>query len=121
MTPVAGGHARLRRGADITRVMRGRRQRAGRLLVTHVACAPEVDQPARVAVVASRRVGNAVTRNRCKRLLREAARHCPLRDGLDVVLVSRGALAVAALPEVHRELRQHLVALDATTTQEMAG
>ena len=42
---------------------------------------------ARVAFVAPKRLGNAVFRNRCKRVLREAARSCELPiDGYDVIL-----------------------------------
>lgn len=67
--------------------------------------------PARVAVVASRRVGNAVARNRCKRLLREAVRQHGIRDGVDVVLVARAALAGACLPAVSDELGVQLDAL----------
>ena len=45
--------------------------------------------PGRVAFVAAKRLGNAVFRNRCKRVLREAARMCGLpRDGYDVILLS---------------------------------
>lgn len=121
MNPVAGGHERLRRGADITRVMRGRQQRAGRLLVTHVAPSPAAGGSARVAVVASRRVGNAVARNRCKRLLREAARHCTIREGLDVVLVARAAMTGSSAPAVHRELRAHLEQLDAAPSRAATG
>ena len=43
----------------------------------------------RVAFVAPKRLGNAVYRNRCKRVLREAARACDMpRDGYDVILFS---------------------------------
>ena len=45
--------------------------------------------PGRVAFVAPKRLGNAVYRNRCKRVLREAARACDMpRDGYDVILFS---------------------------------
>lgn len=41
----------------------------------------------RVAFVAAKRLGNAVYRNRCKRVLREAARACEMpRDGLSIIL-----------------------------------
>ena len=43
--------------------------------------------PGRVAFVAPKRLGNAVFRNRCKRVLREAARECGLPlDGYDMIL-----------------------------------
>jgi len=76
---------------------------------------------ARVAVVASRRVGNAVARNRCKRLLREAARHCAIREDLDVVLVARAALAGSSVAAAHRELCTHLEHLGAAAPTAVSG
>ena len=48
--------------------------------------------PGRVAFVAAKRLGNAVFRNRCKRVLREASRICELpANGYDVILFSTRA------------------------------
>lgn len=48
--------------------------------------------PGRVAFVAAKRLGNAVFRNRCKRVLREAARICELpASDYDVILFSTRA------------------------------
>ncbi|GGI03114.1 ribonuclease P protein component [Egicoccus halophilus] len=115
MVPVAVD--RLREGRDIAAVLRGRRQRAGRLAVVHVRT-DRVDGLPRVAVVASRRVGTAVARNRAKRLLREAARHLPWRAGVDVVLIARASCAASRLDAVHQELQQlagRLEVLDVAT------
>ncbi|MEX2504554.1 MAG: ribonuclease P protein component [Egicoccus sp.] len=103
MAPVAVD--RLREGRDIAAVLRGRRQRAGRLAVVHVRTERTVGPP-RIAVVASRRVGTAVSRNRCKRLLREAARGLPWQHGVDVVLVARADLAASQLAPVRDELTE---------------
>lgn len=47
------------------------------------------EAPGRVAFAAGKRLGNAVYRNRCKRVLREAARQAGLpQDGFDVVLLA---------------------------------
>lgn len=60
--------------------------------------------PARLAVVASRRVGGAVQRNRAKRLIREAARRQVWRPGVDLVIVARRACAESDLATVEAEL-----------------
>ena len=101
---------RLRHGSDIAAVFDARRRRGGRWLVVHARSTAA--RPVRVAVVASRRVGGAVQRNRAKRLLREAVRTLPLRAGLDVVLVARAAILEVGLPEVRAELERLALALD---------
>jgi ribonuclease P protein component len=93
---------RLRSPADIAAVLAARR-RAGRLVVVHVRARGD-DNPPRVAVIASRRVGGAVQRNRAKRLLREAARHTSWRPGLDVALIARAATAQSTMEAVHADL-----------------
>jgi ribonuclease P protein component len=67
--------------------------------------------PARAAVVAGRRVGGAVARNRARRLLREAWRSVGsrARQGCDVVLVARPAIAGARAPQVAEEVREVLI------------
>jgi ribonuclease P protein component len=99
---------RLSRSADVQRVLRRGRSSAGDLLALH-----RLDRPAgedgvapgpRLTVVASKRVGNAVRRNRAKRLLREAARFRVWRDGLDVVLVARAPSAESDMRQVGEEL-----------------
>jgi ribonuclease P protein component len=118
------GPGRLRRSADVQRALRRGRSRSGALLAVHVITRPaltvqrpEDADPAgsgpRLTVVASRRVGGAVRRNRAKRLLRAAAHGRRWRDGIDVVLVARAACAASDLHAVGAELERLAVQLDA--------
>jgi ribonuclease P protein component len=103
--PVRPGRpGRLTRPADVQRALRRGRSRSGELLAVHVIQRPEKAEPTRLTVVASRRVGGAVSRNRAKRLLREAARAWRWDAGLDVVLVARSACAQSDLHQVRDEL-----------------
>jgi ribonuclease P protein component len=107
--PATVQHDRLRRSPDIAAVLRGRTHRAGDLVVLRVLERdepPGTAGPARVAVVASRKVGTAVSRNRAKRVLREAVRTLPLRAGVDVVLIARAATAVAHGDRVRDEVER---------------
>ncbi len=95
---------RLTRSDDFKRVRQSGRSYAHPLVVL---VAQVSDQPrVRVGVTAGRTVGNAVYRNRAKRLLREAMR--PLAPGLpngwDLILIARPGLAVASLTEARTAL-----------------
>ena len=62
-------------------------------------------QPPRVAVVAGRRVGNAVTRNRAKRRLREVIRAADLPVSIDVVVTAKAGADTVALDVLAEDLR----------------
>ena len=90
---------RLRKRPDFVRIQaRGQRFRTKNLVVCWSA-GPEAQ---RFGITVSRKVGNAVTRNRVKRWLREAIRHNRHKvAGVDVVFIAHssasraGALAIS--------------------------
>lgn len=85
---------RLRSSNDIERVRREGHSYAHPLVVLVVQAHPQPG-PSRVAVIAGRKVGCAVQRNRAKRLLREAARRLPVYAGWDMMLIARKPLTHA--------------------------
>jgi|RhiMethySRZTD1v2_1073278.scaffolds.fasta_scaffold09007_12 ribonuclease P protein component len=76
---------------------------------------PTAELPeARIGITVSRRVGNAVARNRAKRLIREAfraTRSLWARD-LDLVVIARGPLGPIGLSDVIAEWEKAQRALD---------
>jgi ribonuclease P protein component len=104
--------ARLLRPADFARVYAGRWSAAAGPLVLYAAPNSLLDGGVRLGLSVSRRIGNAVTRNRWKRVLREAFREVrgDLPVGNDFIVVVRSGAAPAGL-EAARHLRESLVAV----------
>jgi len=98
---------RLRANEDFLRVRRQGRSWAHPLVVLLVAPGAEAGTPTRVGFSASRRVGNAVTRNRARRRVREAVRlaYPEVAPGWDLVFVVRPAAAGARFDELRAAVR----------------
>ena len=75
--------------------------------MTCFALANELGTP-RLGIAASRKVGNAVVRNRAKRLVRELFRsHKPL-IGIDIVVIPRREIVDATWPSLEADYRATL-------------
>lgn len=97
---------RLRRRKDFAAVYRRGRIQSNRLLALRVL--PNEQAVSRFGFVAAKIVGGAVTRNRVKRRLREAARRIPVRGGYDVVIGARKAAAEASFADLGQALESLL-------------
>jgi len=100
-----GRFARLKQGRDFLRLKEtGRRIAQGCLIANWEERPPGT--PARVGVVVSRKVGNAVHRSRVRRLLRETFRlhQSDLARPLDLVLVARPSIADKSFNAVEKDL-----------------
>jgi ribonuclease P protein component len=100
-----GRERRVRKRADFERTQRDARRVTTRHYVFLVMARETPSGPARLGLVVTRKVGNAVVRNRIKRVCRECFRHWPtlLPDGVDLVLVARGGAETLSPEEARLE------------------
>ena len=97
---------RLRRRAEYTEVYEQGMRLRGRFM-TCFALANGLDGP-RLGIAASRKIGNAVMRNKAKRRVRELFRaNTPLKS-IDIVFVPRRELVSAAWSDLEADYRAAL-------------
>jgi ribonuclease P protein component len=97
-------HQRLRRPAEFAGVRTFGCGRESGPFLWQLRCFGAERQPAnrRLGVIASRRIGNAVARNRAKRRLRALFQSCQaaLPDNCDLVLVARRGILTASFADL---------------------
>jgi ribonuclease P protein component len=115
---VAGRLEKLKHRADFLRVAAARRSVATPGVVLQAAACPDHDKTGsgiRIGFTASRKVGNAVTRNRAKRRLRAvAAMVLPRRGypGTDYVLIARAGTPTRPFSDLVGDLESALRRID---------
>jgi ribonuclease P protein component len=101
-----GKERRIRRRTDFLRVQAiGQRASTAHFVLLVAAREPDAAGCSRVGFVVTKKVGNAVQRNRIKRVCRECFRTWPelVPDGIDLVVIARPGADELGLAEVRSE------------------
>lgn len=119
--PTGQTPGRLRKRAEFLAVRAGEKRR-GKLFLIETLDRGETETPARLGITVTKKVGNAVIRNRIRRRLREAVRVHAAGDmaaGTDYVIVGRREVLNAPFGELTTELSRRMRGRrqNATTTQ----
>ncbi len=98
--------SRLRKTADFAAVWSEGRSKVDRLFVVRVR--PNGLRVTRFGFSVSKRIGNAVVRNRVKRRLREVTRATAVETGFDIVIVARNGASDVEFARIERSIRSLL-------------
>ena len=96
------GMSTVKSGREIDTIFRTATRVVHPLLILLIARTPaQHDQSGRVAFIAGKRLGGAVWRNRCRRVMRETVRRAPGPwPGHDIALIARAGVATASPAEL---------------------
>ena len=109
---------RLRKSRDFATVRReGKSRSDGRLVVI----ARRGDSTTRFGFSVSKRLGNAVTRNKIKRRLKSAAASAKVQEGWDVVVIARQGARPSSFWELRRSLFRLLGRLGISISKNNSG
>ena len=97
---------RLTRSSQFAAVFKEDKYWANDFMV--IKAMPNGLKQSRFGFVTSKKVGNAVVRNRVRRLLREAVRLTPIESGWDIVIIARKEAAGKNYHQVEPKLRKLL-------------
>ncbi|WP_226683782.1 ribonuclease P protein component [Sutcliffiella horikoshii] len=100
---------RIKKNKEFQHVFQKGKSMANRQFVIYAV--QKADQPVfRIGLSVSKKIGNAVTRNRIKRLVRQAVHEIKeqLPGGVDIVIIARKPAADMSLEEVKKSL-QHVI------------
>ncbi|MCK4260494.1 MAG: ribonuclease P protein component [Halanaerobiales bacterium] len=95
--------AKLRKNREFQRVYKFGKSFANKILVVYVFYHPQ-NSERRVGFTVSKKFGNAVKRNRLKRLMKEAYRlnQYQIQDGIDLIFLPRQRIIGAKFKEIEK-------------------
>lgn len=98
----------LNQNRDFIRLYKRGKSQVSPVLVTYVM--KNRQGKTRIGMTATKKVGCAVERNRCKRMIRAAFQELPIYAdcGYDIVFVARAKTKTVKMQQVHSAMEQHL-------------
>ncbi|HEY4695900.1 MAG TPA: ribonuclease P protein component [Candidatus Hydromicrobium sp.] len=101
----------LKRRSDFSRVIKEGTCKKDKYLILYILKKPECNSVVRIGFGISKKVGGAVTRNKIKRVLKEALRKVDIEsyNNLDILVMVRPDIVTANLWEIKKRLENNLI------------